>query len=350
MSTQFEAWFFNNRLPQIRYMMLFTAPLYMLYGFIEFQMDLPMPELRVFFHGLFIPSILMVVFGMTYVPTFITVMKTLLFFSPIAAIVGNLYLNVGTAAFDCFVPEIYLCMIWTLAMSGLSIRQGSLAVLVYVILTLMFFYSREAEHPFMFLYFLWMLSSAVFGLVTAIFYRQISFSIYQQQQKLAEIADMDSLTHLLNRHAMQRYFHQSQQAQHLPISVLMIDLDYFKQVNDTFGHMVGDGLLVEFGKLLQEHVRRGDRVGRFGGEEFCVVMPNTQLTQAQTVAESILAIIHNHHFKHVDSLTASFGVAQALTDESFEGVLTRADQALFLAKSDGRNNVKIFLPTSAAYA
>ena len=350
MNTDFDTWFFNNRLPQIRYMMLFTAPLYILYGFVEYRMELHMPELRVFFHALFVPAMLIIILGMTYVPSFIMMMKTLLFISPICAVFGNLYFNVGTEVFDYFVPEIYLNIIWTVAMSGLSIRLGITAVLINIFMTLVFHYFQEFPHPYMFLYCLWMLSSAIFGVVTAVVFRQVNYAIFNQQQKLAEIADTDNLTHLWNRNAMQRFFHKSYQAQHLPISVMMIDLDYFKQVNDQFGHIVGDSLLVEFAQLLQENVRRSDYVGRFGGEEFCVVMPNTQLTQAQTVAESLLAIIHHHQFRHVERITASFGVAQMLPAESFEGVLSRADQALYLAKSDGRNNVKICLPDAAVYA
>ena len=350
MSTDFDKWFFNNRLPQIRYMMLFTAPLYILYGFVEYRMNLHMPELRVFFHALFVPSMLIVILGMTYIPSFIPIMKALLFISPICAVFGNLYLNVGTEAFDYFVPEIYLNIIWTIAMSGLSLRLGIIVVLFNIVITMMFHYYQEFPHPYMYLYCLWMLSSAIFGLVTAIIFRQVNYSIFTHQQKLAKVEDTDSLTHLWNRNAMQRFFHKSYQSQHLPISVMMVDLDYFKQVNDKFGHIVGDSLLVEFAQLLQENLRRSDYVGRFGGEEFCVVMPNTQVTQAQTVAESLLAIIHHHNFNHVEHLTASFGIAQMLPAESFEGVLSRADQALYSAKNDGRNNVKVFVSNASAYA
>jgi diguanylate cyclase (GGDEF)-like protein len=129
----------------------------------------------------------------------------------------------------------------------------------------------------------------------------------------------------------------------MPVSVMMLDIDHFKAVNDTYGHDVGDMVLKASVQFAQGVLRKSDLLGRLGGEEFCVILTNTSLSQALTAAEKV-----RHAFEEavVDTgmktvkFTASFGVAEVrLGQETFEQALKRADEALYVAKKTGRNRV-----------
>jgi len=165
------------------------------------------------------------------------------------------------------------------------------------------------------------------------------------------MATVDSLTGLINR----RYFFQLSQKEferssryQFPVSILMIDIDLFKRVNDHFGHLIGDQVLSRIGQCFRAILRSSDVVGRYGGEEFVVLMPETNLQNAMTIAERLRISVTNHPFatdKGDISLTISIGVAckETHSEESLETVLENADQALLRAKQNGRNKVEIWL-------
>ncbi|MBC8087910.1 MAG: GGDEF domain-containing protein, partial [Phycisphaerae bacterium] len=132
------------------------------------------------------------------------------------------------------------------------------------------------------------------------------------------------------------------------MALLMIDLDHFKRVNDSYGHLVGDDVLRDVAALLTATIRTTDMVARYGGEEFLVLLPETDDAGAETFAERIRAAIESHDFGgRADqpglSLTTSVGVATfpAARIESVEDLFARADAALYRAKADGRNRVRL---------
>ena len=124
-------------------------------------------------------------------------------------------------------------------------------------------------------------------------------------------------------------------------SILLIDLDYFKKINDTYGHLIGDEILKNIAKILKYVLRNVDHIGRFGGEEFIVILPNTNLKNAVVTAEKVREAIAN--FKHnieeqIIQATVSIGIASYNPlDDDVNQILERADQALYTAKSSGRN-------------
>ena len=132
------------------------------------------------------------------------------------------------------------------------------------------------------------------------------------------------------------------------MALLMIDLDHFKRVNDTFGHLVGDDVLRDVAQLLGNTIRGSDIAARYGGEEFLVLLPETDDSGAELFAERIRAAVHDYEFARAEGapslrLTASIGVAvfPAARIESVEDLFTRADTALYRAKADGRNRVRL---------
>jgi diguanylate cyclase (GGDEF)-like protein len=127
-------------------------------------------------------------------------------------------------------------------------------------------------------------------------------------------------------------------------AVLIVDLDHFKPINDTYGHNAGDEVLRRFADLMRRQSRRNDLVGRLGGEEFCLVLPETSLAAAQDVAERIVAECRQLEVVvdgHLLGITVSVGVTEVEPDDrDFSSVLRRADSALYAAKDNGRDRVE----------
>ncbi len=161
------------------------------------------------------------------------------------------------------------------------------------------------------------------------------------------MAVIDELTGLYNRRYFDRHMSimlEKAQSQGRELALVMLDIDFFKSVNDTFGHSVGDQILKEFSLRLQRNIRGVDLACRYGGEEFVVLMPDTNQAQAQDVAERVRQAVADKEFvvdpaRSVD-ITVSVGVAMnELSDETPETMLKRADVALYRAKHQGRNRV-----------
>jgi diguanylate cyclase (GGDEF)-like protein len=158
------------------------------------------------------------------------------------------------------------------------------------------------------------------------------------------LAITDTLTGLWNRrHFEERVGHEIIKANRYkqPLSVLIFDIDHFKSVNDSYGHLVGDRVLVELCKMARQHTRDSDLLARWGGEEFIMLMPNTGPNEAMAVTEKLRANFASHHFADAGRITASFGIAPYQPGESVDHWISRADAALYEAKQEGRNTVKI---------
>lgn len=161
-----------------------------------------------------------------------------------------------------------------------------------------------------------------------------------------ERAMTDALTGLLNRYGLQHILTREMsetRRYNRPLSSLMIDLDHFKAINDLHGHVAGDTALQQVATVLTEHVRGSDVVFRYGGEEFLVLLPQTDLEGAISLAEKIRHAAQVRSFgdgEHVFSLTLSAGAASLWDNESGNDMIARADMALYQAKEQGRNRVE----------
>lgn len=172
--------------------------------------------------------------------------------------------------------------------------------------------------------------------------------IEQQQNKLEILARTDALTGLNNhRHFMEELTSEAQRAVHSdsPLSVMILDLDEFKRINDTYGHLVGDHVLLTTAEMIKRHLHSSDIIARYGGDEFCVALTNTTVSKARAVATKIRKEIAEKVFS-VDGaakfqITCSIGLTQFHKDmESTLEVLKLADQALYKAKKAGRNQLR----------
>jgi diguanylate cyclase (GGDEF)-like protein len=165
--------------------------------------------------------------------------------------------------------------------------------------------------------------------------------------QLQKMATTDNLTGLLNRAWLavqaRREVDRAQRYQR-PLTFVLIDLDDFKKINDTYGHPVGDMVLEQFGELLLSRKRHHDLAARYGGEEFCLLLPETTMQGAVVLAERLRIAIEHWNFQVEDvrlQVTASFGVAELSPHDGnyFERLVERADTALYRAKNQGKNRL-----------
>nr|WP_269090781.1 GGDEF domain-containing protein [Aliarcobacter butzleri] len=124
-------------------------------------------------------------------------------------------------------------------------------------------------------------------------------------------------------------------------SVILFDLDDFKKVNDTYGHLVGDKILIEIADILREYTRESDIIGRWGGEEFIIICPKTKLQEALVLALNLKEKVSLHNFEKVGNKTASFGVSTFKDNDTITELLTRVDNAMYKAKTNGKNRVEM---------
>jgi len=162
-------------------------------------------------------------------------------------------------------------------------------------------------------------------------------------QKLQSLAITDGLTGLHNHRAFQDYLEEQFQVamrNKQPLALILMDVDHFKQYNDTYGHQAGDEVLRQVAQILSAHVREGDFVARYGGEEFVIVLPRTDLESAVAVAERLREAVQSAEWR-LRPVTGSFGVACIRPDmETRQELIEAADQALYQAKKNGRNRVE----------
>jgi len=166
---------------------------------------------------------------------------------------------------------------------------------------------------------------------------------------LQQLSSRDSLTGLFNRSKLEEAFEYEQKQSNryeTDLSIIMIDIDDFKSVNDTYGHNIGDVFLKEIAEILKTSFRDVDTVGRWGGEEFLILLPKTNLEDSKKIAEKVRKEIELYKFTEIGNKTASFGVATHSNNESLSSLLNRADKALYAAKENGRNRVEVAIRTS----
>ncbi len=166
--------------------------------------------------------------------------------------------------------------------------------------------------------------------------------------KYKEMAIIDELTGVFNRRGimelLRREVARSERFK-LPLSVAMVDIDDFKKVNDTFGHITGDKVLKAVATIMKSVIRKIDMIGRYGGEEFLVIFPNTPKNNARIAAEKLRKEVESHKFKYKDrefKVTISIGVAEYEDGDSMESLIAKADEALYRAKSAGKNRVEVY--------
>jgi diguanylate cyclase (GGDEF)-like protein len=164
----------------------------------------------------------------------------------------------------------------------------------------------------------------------------------QKNRQLIQLATKDRLTGVDNRLTFEEQFERERayaERYHVPLHLMILDVDHFKQVNDTFGHLVGDSVLKEFSTLIREHTRSSDLFARWGGEEFVLMLRSSSDGEAEQVAEKLCRTVAAHDFEKAGRLTCSIGLCRVDPEGRLCDSLALADEALYRAKHEGRNRV-----------
>lgn len=201
------------------------------------------------------------------------------------------------------------------------------------------FYSQETSYLRGF----WLSIATVFS---AIFGQFFIHRYAKLTKKLRDENLQDPLTEILNRRGLNLHFsNELEQAQRTKsdFSLMLIDIDFFKSINDKYGHDVGDSCLIEMAELLGKNINNGHFLARFGGEEFIIILPHTGLDAAQHIAEQLRQAIENHKFSEFNlSLTITLGLASLHKEnDNALKLIKRADKALYKGKNNGRNRVEV---------
>jgi diguanylate cyclase (GGDEF)-like protein len=181
---------------------------------------------------------------------------------------------------------------------------------------------------------------------------RVGTRVVQYQQHLEYQTQVDSLTGLFNRRAFEKKIHEEferSKRYHNPLSVLILDLDNFKNINDTYGHHGGDAALVKISETLREKTRQSDFPSRYGGEEFVLILPETDQESALQVANKVHEAIRSSSFgttNHPFTLTVSIGLSSTSSRfySSWQDMVDDADRALYLAKNNGKDKIEIWEP------
>lgn len=193
----------------------------------------------------------------------------------------------------------------------------------------------NANHSIMF-----MLSLVACSACALIF----SSVVHRQELRLKYQATIDPLTSAFNRHYLMETldYNQAMLDRHkIEAAVILLDIDHFKQVNDQYGHLVGDQVLIDVVQLVQQRLRREEKLFRYGGEEFLILLANTNIQQAKIMADQLCKLIREAPILKDRSLTVSCGVSSLYCGENSMSLMKRCDDALYKAKSTGRDRVFI---------
>lgn len=197
----------------------------------------------------------------------------------------------------------------------------------------------------------WLLSMLYFIapiLVTCLILFEILLSQWRHRERLIQhLSQTDPLTNALKRRSINQSLDELHHDKNCPYAIVLLDLDHFKNINDQFGHHMGDTVLIAVSQKLGLHLRESDVVGRFGGEEFILILKQSSALKARQIAERCRAaiedlVIQNENGRAI-RITASFGIALAADKLKPQQLLDQADKALYAAKASGRNQIKCYL-------
>ncbi|MGM0845576.1 MAG: GGDEF domain-containing protein [Bacillota bacterium] len=186
-------------------------------------------------------------------------------------------------------------------------------------------------------------SAASFGMIIILYYVQRMIEGFLDMEINKVYANTDYLTKLPNRRHMEQLLENEMKKcreHETSLTVSMLDIDYFKRINDHFGHDTGDSVLIELTALIVDELRDDEYFGRWGGEEFLLIFPSKGLEAGSERAETLCTRINQQHFPIIQTLSCSFGVAEYTSNEQLKDLMKRTDLALYNAKENGRNRVE----------
>ena len=272
------------------------------------------------------------------VTTVISVILLTVFLSSFIYIIGNNYY--GLFWFATYPPYAYFL---------LGRKKGHYATLIYSVIVFIYIYiSYPSWEPALFgLHsFLNIFGTIVCIALMVIFYERSKEYAYEnimiKNKELEVMSVTDRLTGLYNRYKIDEVLYNSLKMSNNcenSFSIILADIDFFKSINDNYGHLVGDKVLVEIASIFRYSVTGSDIVGRWGGEEFLIICPEKNIIEANKIANVIKDKICRQDFGGLGQITMSFGTAACSKGETIDSLIRKADNSLYKAKKEGRNRI-----------
>jgi len=341
----YNKWILPMRQQQISVVSLLTALLYVIASIIDGYLvsKESLPILRFFHLYTIVPSLLSISY-LAYTEKYPKLLIFLVMIAPIYAAFGNIIIMYYIDASVIYFSEIFLIIFWIFTVSGLNLKEASFSAFVVILMTSIYLYllnPYDTTDTVMSLF--WILASTSFGLIAAILLNTYSREIYSNFIELQTISKTDKLTGLYNRVFVDKDFKVKlhfTQKNNIMISMIMIDIDDFKEINDTYGHHIGDDTLVQISHLINNYSDDNNIVIRWGGEEFLIIKIDTNKEKTRDTCEAIRKDIESHKFSTIESSTVSIGYSLSKDMDTFDLILDRADAALYTAKKNGKNRVE----------
>lgn len=342
---------------QMLYLSAITAFFYVLYiGIDFFILEEEKFYLASFFHFIVI-SLLFLSIILILKKKYTAFVKPILYISVIFAAITTIFLaNIGTTY---YLIDVYPMILWVFVLIGFLFIEAVIINCIIITLHIAFFlfYSTiEFEESLIHIF---ILSATFFmGLIGGYiieFYSRVNFEskekILEMQNELKKQANIDYLTGLYNRRYfdnISKNFLRLVKREKEQMSLILLDIDRFKDINDTYGHFIGDNVIKNLATLLKNSTRESDVISRFGGEEFAILLPHTNKNGASTIAESIRQKVESLNIEINDGKIVSFTISLGVESiNSYENnavyeALNRADIALYTAKKSGRNQTVVY--------
>jgi len=295
-------------------------------------------------HLYILPPLLFLISLLTFRPKLLDLTLFLLMLAPIVAAAGNLLIVSNIEHPAMRLTEVYLIIFWIFTVSGLRLWQATVSALSTVVLVFLvtYYYFSMSTEAFV-MHCFWMTASFSFGFASASLLEASDKKVFLHQVQLEKLAVTDKLTGLANRAKLDEILQNELYRSHrynTTFGLVLMDFDYFKDINDTYGHQTGDEALKEISALITEHLRLSDKAVRWGGEEFIIIYLSTDKDEVLTLAEELRQRIEKHVFKSVPPQTASLGVTLYQDGDTIDSIIQRADKALYKAKEMGRNRIE----------
>lgn len=341
----FNEWMASSKRRQIRSVTVLTGLLYILSAQLDYLIaPKEILPLMIIVHLYLLPPLLFLISLLTFVRRLWNLAIVLLVLAPIGAAIGNLFIVYPLEHPSMRLTEIYLIIFWIFTVSGLRLWQATISAFTTFLIGFLatyFYFSLSLEYFLMHCF--WMGSALSFGFLAAYLMERTSKTVFLHQMQLEQLAVTDKLTGLYNRSKLDELLLDEIYRSHRyksTFGIVLMDFDFFKNINDKYGHQVGDEALIEIAKLITGHLRTTDKAVRWGGEEFIIVYLNTDRQEIIQLAEELRRKIEQHVFKSVGPQTASLGVTIYHDGDTMDTIIQRADKALYRAKEMGRNRIE----------
>lgn len=259
---------------------------------------------------------------------------------PVIAISCHAYIARKLTTYAPFLVEGYLGVIWVFNISGLPFKHALVSAIVSSIILVISAYFFMTDTDIYTMHVFWIFCSFSFGCLGALIFDRSRKAVFYNQQELHRLAITDPLTGAFNRNQLSNVLSLEigrGQRYGASFGCLMIDIDHFKRINDTYGHDAGDKVLQKTAQTIAQYIRDSDTLIRWGGEEFVLVVLAVEEQRLIKFCDKLRKAVEDVHHKNVGSVTVSVGATLLKLDDTQETILCRADKALYEAKASGRN-------------